>query len=854
MSLSLEVHDEILRNEFESRDGYVFTTAGDSFAVAFSRASDAVAAAEAVQAELERVTWPGPVLRVRIGLHLGEAQERAGDYFGPVVNLAARLESVGHGGQVLFTEQVGLAAAVGGVDLGSHHLRDVPEPVQVFQLGDGDFAPLRIVAPTRTNLPTSPSRLIGRKVELAAVRSALAEFRLVTLTAAGGTGKTRLALAVGEAELAHHPAGVWFVDLTPVTDGDLVPATVAAVVGLVLTGSDPTTQVIDYLGDLGVLLILDNCEHLVDACADFVDAFVSRAGSSRILATTREFFDVDGERAIRLSPLEAEGESSAAVELFVERALAADSSLSLVAGDRSTIAELCRHLDGSPLAIELAAARANVMSPAELLAGIGERFELLRGGRRRRSKRTLEDTLDWSYQLLDDDEQTLLRTLGVFVGTFDLAAAVSIAQLTRHGALDLIDSLIAKSLVVSGRVADGVRFRLLETTAAYAEDALDQDGRAEQVRDRHLDHYLRLCEPYDIGYWPGTLPPSVAADRDNIRAAIKWAGFRDRWEDAGRLVFSASSALQTQPEDLLSLVSDCLSHLRDADPLSTVGLHQVRIYTIVQHDIGDLESATAELEGSPDPFSNAVGVMWRAFSELHSDSAEACLSSIHDCVGPVADMPDSIVRSQLLCVGETIGGWANAYLGHDQQALENQIRAQTLLSTSAPRTTILAEVLASAGVAHVALGDTTAALVIADFLDDFQYVYFNGDEIRAITYLALEDLDSARPLIRDHAADAVTGRLSRKANNTLLLLALLTEAENDDVHTAQLLMDVEHARSPVVPLALGLADRLGIRDAFDAARKSSTQDQHASGRRAIAALRAEMTRRGWNDDPAARAA
>ena len=490
MSASLALHDRILRGAFEARSGYVFTTAGDSFAVAFSRASDAVYATSEAQGVLGAAVWPGPALRVRMGLHLGETEERGGDYFGPVVNLTARLEAAGHGGQVLLTDQVRLAALVDVVDLGIHQLRDVPDPVQIFQLGDQEFPPLRIVAPGRTNLPTAASRLIGRDEALAAVREALTEHRLVSLTAAGGTGKTRLALAVGEAELASRRGGVWFVDLTPVTDGSLVPATIAAAVGLVITSGDPTTAVVDYLSDLDALVVLDNCEHLVDECAEFLEIFISRPSSSRVLATTREFFDVDGERPIRLSPLAVEGGSSAAVRLFVERALAVDPAFRLEADDRSAVADLCRHLDGSPLAIELAAARANVMSPTELLAGIGERFELLRGGRRRRSRRTLEDTLDWSYDLLDNDERTLFRTLGAFAGSFDLDAVEAVAVLVRGLALDLMDSLIAKSLVVSERVSDTVRFRLLETTAAYAEQALEQAGEAEQVRDRHLAHYL----------------------------------------------------------------------------------------------------------------------------------------------------------------------------------------------------------------------------------------------------------------------------------------------------------------------------------------------------------------------------
>jgi class 3 adenylate cyclase len=262
MSASLEAHDHILRAAFGSRGGYVFTTAGDSFAVAFSRTSDAVAAALQAQEALAETEWPGPVLKVRMGLHLGEAQERAGDYFGPVVNTTARLESAGHGGQVLLTDTVRQAAEVTVKDLGVHQLRDVAEPVQVWQLGDGEFPSLRVVDAGSTNLPVAATGLVGRFEDLREVRGALSSTRVVTLTAGGGTGKTRLAIAVGDAELPHRADGVWFVDLTPVSDGARVAAAVAAGLGLSLRVGDPTEQVLDYVAGKDLLLIIDNCEHL----------------------------------------------------------------------------------------------------------------------------------------------------------------------------------------------------------------------------------------------------------------------------------------------------------------------------------------------------------------------------------------------------------------------------------------------------------------------------------------------------------------------------------------------------------------------------------------------------------------
>ena len=419
MSASLLVHDSILREAIEAGGGYVFTTAGDSFAAAFSKASDAVNAAERIQARLADAAWPGPALRVRIGVHLGEAEERGGDYFGPVVNTTARVEAAGHGGQTLITDTVRVAARVEATDLGVHRLRDVDEPMHLFQIGDGVFPALRALdnAP-ETNLPARPNRLIGRAAEVAEARRLLTSHRLVTLSAVGGSGKTRLAIAVGEEELHHRSGGVWFVDLTSVMNPDEIAAAVAGATGLRLTSGDATAQVVAFFADKAALVILDNCEHVIDGCAEFVEAMLASPGATAMLATSREALDVDGERVMglgSLATLDGEGTAGAtspAVELFVERAIAIDPGFTMSDDDAPIVAELCARLDGMPLAIELAAARVTVMSPAELLSGLDDRFNLLSGGRRRQRQRTLEATLDWSYDLLDAEQQTRLPVVG----------------------------------------------------------------------------------------------------------------------------------------------------------------------------------------------------------------------------------------------------------------------------------------------------------------------------------------------------------------------------------------------------------------------------------------------------------
>ena len=389
MAVSLARHDRVVRTAIESRGGYVFSTAGDAFAAAFARSSDAVAAALAAQSELESSGWPGPVLRVRMGLHLGEADERAGDYFGAAVSTAARVAGVGHGGQVLATDAVRMAARVSGVDLGLYHLRDVDGPLRLFQLVEGVFPPLRSLPRAMTNLPSRPTILIGRDDEVGQVCRLLAAHRLVTVTAVGGSGKTRVAIAAGEAELSGRAGGVWFADLAVVTSGSDVAGAIAKAVGLSLRDGDPTAQVVDHLVDNPALVILDNCEHVIDACAEFADRFLTAPGDSVLLATSREALGVDGEQLLRLGPLAADGHDAPAVQLFAERAASVDAGFALNDGTVERVGAICRHLDGIPLAIEFAAARITTMTLAELEVALDDRFTVLGGGRRPSRQRTL---------------------------------------------------------------------------------------------------------------------------------------------------------------------------------------------------------------------------------------------------------------------------------------------------------------------------------------------------------------------------------------------------------------------------------------------------------------------------------
>ena len=428
-------------------------------------------------------------------------------------------------------------------DLGIRNLRDVAEPLRLFQLGTDTFAALRAIDPSMSNLPVRPTRLIGRDAELGRIRGLLAESRLVTVTAVGGSGKTRLAIAAGEAELAHHRSGVWFVDLTAVSNGAEVAGAIANGLGLNLVSGDPTAQILTFLADKQALVILDNCEHVIDEAAAFIEAFLATNNPVKILATSREAFDIDGERTVVLGSLPTDTPDSPGVSLFVDRAAAVDPEFTLTDANAATVSAICVRLDGMPLAIELAAARGTVMNPNELLAGLDDRFQLLSGGRRRSRQCTLEATLDWSYDLPDPDEQRVFRALGVFVDGFDLDAVAAVTGLERRTATHHIDALRAKSLVVRADRGKATRFRLLETVKAYSKDRLVDAHEAGSVRDRQLEHFhaLAMAEGLKV---VGSLDVGVRLRHDcsNITTAFEWAAEHDRWIMAGELATGSQCA------------------------------------------------------------------------------------------------------------------------------------------------------------------------------------------------------------------------------------------------------------------------------------------------------------------------
>jgi predicted ATPase/class 3 adenylate cyclase len=551
MRSALAVHDDIVLGALESAGGFVFSTGGDGFGAAFARAGEAVAAAVAAQHGLVDQDWPEAIsLKVRVGLHTGEADERDGDYFGPDVSRAARLMAVAHGGQIVCSPAT--ADLVGGhlpvglslVDLGVHRLRDLSEPLRVFQVvGEGlpyRFPPLLSVDAFPGNLPLQVSTFIGREVELARVAKALGEARVVTLTGAGGVGKTRLALRAAAEELPRFREGAWLVELQAVRDPAAVAGAVAAVFRLADRAGMTTTEVmIEFLRSKQLLLVLDNCEHLLDSVAELVETLERSCAGVVVLATSREGLALEGERVVPVPTLSAPAAAadvaaigdSEAVRLFVDRAGWVDPDFALIEGNAAAIAQVCRRLDGLPLAIELAAARIGAMTPAELARRLQRRFDTLAGGRRRAVQRhqTLRAAIDWSYQLCSEGEQRLLARLAVFAGGCTEAAAEAVCGINPVSdgeAFELLVGLVAKSLLVAQRDGSTTRYRLLETIREYGEDRLAQYGETEQLRRRHAEYYCQLeAGLADRLEGPDQLDArrQLAAELDNLLAAANYA-------------------------------------------------------------------------------------------------------------------------------------------------------------------------------------------------------------------------------------------------------------------------------------------------------------------------------------------
>jgi predicted ATPase/class 3 adenylate cyclase len=550
MSSALRRHDEILRQSIGGAGGTVFKTGGDAFYAMFPSAPAAIRAAVDIQNRLATVSWSGPALHVRVAIHSGEVEERDNDYFGPTLNAVARLLSAGHGDQILLSattcalvrEQ--LDPGVDILPMGAHRLKDLRQPMEIFQVVRSGlrsrFPALRTLSARANNLPAQLASFIGREEDLAGASALLRTSRLVTMTGAGGSGKTRLALQVAAGCLDEFRHGLWFVDLAPVADPEGVPSATATALGLYPDPARPVIEALtEYFAAKEILLILDNCEHLVSGCATLADVLLCSCPDVRVLATSREPLALRGEAVMAVGtlavppiPRSPSGAANAiadyeAVRLFVERASACAPSFRLTDQNAAAVAEICARLDGIPLAIELAAARTRVLAPAQIVERLADRFALLVGGSRSATPRqqTLLGTIAWSYQLLSPQEQALFRRLSVFAGGWTLEAAE--AACSRGGGdtqdlLDLMSSLVDRSLVIFE--AEPVpRFRFLETIRQFAADRLEATRETDSTRAAHLEWFTSFAEQLAPEYWShGSVSAhaSAAIEHHNLLAAL----------------------------------------------------------------------------------------------------------------------------------------------------------------------------------------------------------------------------------------------------------------------------------------------------------------------------------------------
>src|SRR5215216_2463322 len=547
----LAQHQKILKQAIEAHNGFVFQVVGDSFSAAFDTATNALKAASEAHRRLHNEEWSPAPIKVRIGIHTGAAQladdaSIEGPYSGyATLALTQRIMSAAYGGQILLSQITRdlvweqLSSDITLLDMGEHRLKDLMHPIHLYQVAAADlltnFPPLKTLESFPHNLPVQLTSFIGREQEMAETKQLISNARLLTLIGPGGTGKTRLALQIAGDLLPSFIDGVWVAELAPLADASLIPQTIAGIFGLrELPNMSLNNIVTDYLRAKELLLILDNCEHLIEACAQLSENLLRNCPQLKIIASSREALGITGEMVYRVPSLslpdaaqvtcEALMESES-VRLFMERATAAQAKFSLTDQNASSIAQICHRLDGIPLALELAAARVAIFSPEEIAARLGDRFKLLTGGSRTALPRqqTLRALIDWSYDLLSEEEQTLLRQLSVFADGWTFEAAEAVCP--DLDVLNLLTQLVNKSLVMADERENSTRYHLLETIRQYARDKLLEAGESEQVRNQHLDFFLKFAEEaeqYMNGPQEMEWRTLLDAEYDNLRTALEW--------------------------------------------------------------------------------------------------------------------------------------------------------------------------------------------------------------------------------------------------------------------------------------------------------------------------------------------
>ncbi len=573
MAAAVARHDAVVREAVERGGGFVFKTIGDAFCVAFATGPEAIATAIEAQRALASEDWETVGgLPVRMALHTGNADERDGDYFGPTVNRVSRLLSIAHGGQIIASGvtadlvQGQMPAQASLRDLGQHRLKDLAYPEQVYQVVapglQAGFPPPKSLDTYRHNLPQQLSSFVGREEEIAQIEAQLESARLVTLVGTGGVGKTRISLQVGADLLERYPDGVWLVELAPVRDLGSIEGLLASILGVESTSGGTTRQaLVASLREKRALLIFDNCEHVVRDAASLIEALLVAIPTLRVLASSREGLGIGGESTFRMPSLAVppvgtvltvdDASRFGALALFESRAQAHVREFVLDETNIETVAELCRRLDGIALAIELAAPRVKFLSPRALLDRLDERFRLLTGGSRSALPRqqTMRALIDWSYDLLNEQERQLFRRLSVFVGGWTLESATAVCSddaLAEWDVIELLGSLVDKSLVVVEMSAEDQRYRMLESTRQYAREKLEADGEGPIFARRHAEWIEGKVVDFDTRiYTSAQLPATrvLAPELDNLRAALTWTLVEENDGDLGARIIAFSCPL-----------------------------------------------------------------------------------------------------------------------------------------------------------------------------------------------------------------------------------------------------------------------------------------------------------------------
>jgi predicted ATPase/class 3 adenylate cyclase len=828
MKAAVRLHDEIVREEVSEWSGRVFKTVGDAFCVAFATADDAIRAAVGIQLRIAREDWSNiDGLLVRVALHAGSADERSGDYFGPTLNAVARILSVTYGGQILASNVVvelssgELPRTISFDDLGDHRLRGLETPIRLFQVrAPGtkiNFPPLVSIANVPNNLPPSVSSFVGRQDDLANITLSLDQQRLVTITGTPGIGKTRTAIRAASDSRDKFSDGVWFVDLAALSDGALIAFSVANAIGCGATSSgDPMDDVVRYLRHRKTLIILDNCEHLIDDVAGLSDAVMTGCAQVTLLCTSRAPLRIDGERQYSLQGLDVPDQrlladmnaagvmQYPAVMLFVDRACAANRRFVLKDSEASSVSDIVNRLDGIPYAIELAASQMHLFAVTELNGRLRNHFDVL-GTAVRNSpprQRTLYSMMEWSYALLNEDEKVVFGRLCVFVGGWTLDAAESVCaydMVKRTHVAAIIGSLIEKSLVIAEPAGHNTRYRLLDWTRFYAADKLRLRKGRYVVARRHARWIETIGKAFSVKADQSLEDalPIVEHEIDNIRAAIDWA-LRPGGDVqlAGRIIGSLrvfwTHRLKAEGRQY---IQTALSRLSAAKPSRTV-LSLFR--ALASTEIGPARAVTARkiialAESSGDRIDLASGYLHLAYSYYETGEISAADQS---CVRALSEYRDEDleslpyvqalgIRALVLSAQPDKRQEARALYADVSSRMENLNEATGVVFTQAN----LADLEFAAGKSDLAVEIASSALELARS----RHLVFEAALLANLSMyrLALGDIDHARRACAESLR--LTVPLQQEPFSQLLVAAAILAIERDGSDGAMLLGYVEEA-------------------------------------------------------------